>query len=78
MNKDIFKYLPFHNGYFECNVDVNDIKSKAKFRIVPKLSFSPNDELQNYLQKNPKISDLLESDSNLGSNDKNLIIMKII
>ena len=52
MNKDIFKYLPFHNGYFECNVDVNDIKSKAKFRIVPKLSFSPNDELQNYLQKN--------------------------
>lgn len=52
MNKDIFKYLPFYKGYFECNVIVNDIKSKAKFRIVPKLSYSPNNELQNYLQKN--------------------------
>ena len=52
MNKDIFKYLPFHKGYFDCTIIANDIKSKAKFRIVPKLSYSPNKELQNYLQKN--------------------------
>ena len=52
MNKDIFNYLPFYNGYFECNIIVNDIKSKAKMRIVPKLSYSPNKVLQNYLQKN--------------------------
>ena len=29
MNKDIFNYLPFYNGYFDCNIIVNDIKSKA-------------------------------------------------
>ena len=52
MNKDIFNYLPFYNGYFECNIIVNDIKSKAKMRIVPKLSYSPNKVLQDYLQKN--------------------------
>ena len=52
MNKDIFNYLPFYNGYFECNIIVNDIKSKAKMRIVPKLSYSPNKILQDYLQKN--------------------------
>ena len=52
MNKDIFNYLPFYNGFFDCNIIVNDIKSKAKMRIVPKLSYSPNKELQDYLQKN--------------------------
>ena len=52
MNKDIFKYFPFYNGYFGCNIIVNDMKSKAKFRIVPRLSFSPNNELQDYLQRN--------------------------
>ena len=52
MNKDIFKYFPFYNGYFGCNIDVNGMKSKAKFRIVPKLSFGPNKELQDYLQIN--------------------------
>lgn len=52
MNKDIFKYLPFYNGYFGCNIIVNGMESKAKFRIVPKLSFSPNKELQDYLQRN--------------------------
>ena len=52
MNKDIFNYLPFYNGYFDCNIISNNITSKAKFRIVPKLSYSPNKELQNYLQKN--------------------------
>ncbi len=52
MNKDIFNYLPFHKGYYDCNIIVNEIKSKAKFRIVPRLFFSPNKELQDYLQKN--------------------------
>ena len=52
MNKDIFNYLPFYNGYYDCNVIVNEIKSKAKFRIVPRLSYSPNAKLQDYLQKN--------------------------
>jgi len=52
MNKDIFNYFPFYSGYFDCNIIVNNIKSKAKFRIVPKLSYTPNNELQDYLQKN--------------------------
>ncbi len=51
MNKDIFRYLPFYNGYYGCNIVVNDISAKAKFRIVPRLSFSPNKKLQDYLKK---------------------------
>lgn len=52
LNKDIFNYLPFNNGYIECNIIINNIKSKAKFRIVPRLSFSPNNKLQDYLKRN--------------------------
>ena len=52
LNKDIFKYLPFNQGYVQCNIKVNDIDSKANIRIVPRISYKPNNKLQNYLENN--------------------------
>lgn len=51
-HKTIFYYYPFDSGYSQCNVIVNGIKSTAKIRIVPKLTFKKNILLENYLKEN--------------------------
>ncbi|WP_400222286.1 hypothetical protein [Methanobrevibacter smithii] len=52
MNNNIFNYLPFKSGYVGCNIVVEDIKSTAKIRLVPRLYFKKNKELQDYLKEN--------------------------
>lgn len=51
-NKNIFKYYPFDSGYSNCNIIVEGIKSTAKIRIIPKIFFKKNNELQEYLREN--------------------------
>ena len=51
-HKNIFDYYPFDSGYSKCNVIVDGIKSTAKIRIAPKITFKKNDKLQNYLREN--------------------------
>ena len=51
-HKNIFDYYPFDSGYSKCNVVVNGIKSTAKIRIAPKITFKKNNELQRYLKEN--------------------------
>lgn len=52
MNNSIFNYLPFKSGYVGCNIVVEDIKSTAKIRLMPRLYFKKNKELQDYLKEN--------------------------
>lgn len=52
MNNNIFNYLPFKSGYVGCNIVVEDIKSTAKIRLMPRLYFNKNKELQDYLKEN--------------------------
>lgn len=52
MNNNIFNYLPFKSGYVGCNIVVEDIKSTAKIRLMPRLYFKKNNELQDYLKEN--------------------------
>lgn len=52
MNNNIFNYLPFKSGYVGCNIVVEDIKSIAKIRLMPRLYFKKNKELQDYLKEN--------------------------
>ena len=52
MSKEFFNYLPFKNGFTNCNIFVNGIESSARIRIVPKLTFKKNSTLQNYLKEN--------------------------
>ena len=52
MNNNIFNYLPFKSGYVGCNIVVEDIKSNAKIRLMPRLYFKKNKELQDYLKEN--------------------------
>ncbi len=52
MSNVIFNYLPFKKGYVKCNVVINDIRSEARFRIIPRLSFKKNPKLQEYLREN--------------------------
>ena len=52
MNNNIFNYLPFKSGYVGCNIVVEDIKSTAKIRLIPRLYFKKNKELQDYLKEN--------------------------
>ena len=51
-HKNIFDYYPFDSGYSKCNVIVDGIKSTAKIRITPKITFKKNDKLQDYLREN--------------------------
>lgn len=51
-NNNIFNYLPFKSGYVGCNIVVEDIKSTAKIRLMPRLYFKKNKELQDYLKEN--------------------------
>lgn len=52
MNNNIFNYLPFKSGHVGCNIVVEDIKSTAKIRLMPRLYFNKNKELQDYLKEN--------------------------
>lgn len=52
INNNIFNYLPFKSGYVGCNIVVEDIKSTAKIRLMPRLYFKKNKELQDYLKEN--------------------------
>lgn len=52
MNRAIFNYLPFNHGFINCRVIINGIESKGRFRIMPRITFKPNNKLQNYLNEN--------------------------
>ena len=52
MNNSIFRYLPFKHGSINCNLSVNGINSKGRFRIMPRITFKPNNILQDYLRDN--------------------------
>ena len=52
LNYDFYDYIPFKKGYGYCKIFVDDIYSDAKIRVVNRLSFKKNDELQNYLSEN--------------------------
>ena len=52
MNKAIFEYLPFKYGSINCRLIVNNVESGGRFRIMPRITFKPNQKLQNYLNEN--------------------------
>ena len=52
LGSSFFEYIPFKHGFIECNILINDVASKARFRILPRVSFRPNPRLQNYLGEN--------------------------
>lgn len=52
VHKNIFNYYPFDSGYSTCNIIVNGMKSSARIRITPKLTFKKNNRLQDYLKAN--------------------------
>ena len=52
LGNQFFDYIPFKHGFIDCNVIINDIFSPAKFRILPRVSFKPNQRLQSYLNNN--------------------------
>ena len=52
MNNDMFQFLPFKRGKIDCKIIVDGIESDAKFRILLKLSFNKNEDLENYLKEN--------------------------
>ncbi|WP_296791565.1 McrB family protein [uncultured Methanobrevibacter sp.] len=47
-----FEYLPFKHGFVECNFIIDGTSYDAKFRVMPRVSFKPNNRLQNYLAEN--------------------------
>ncbi len=51
-HKNIFNYYPFDSGYSPCEIIVDGIRSPAKIRITPKLTFRKNKQLQEYLKAN--------------------------
>ena len=51
-HKNIFNYYPFDSGYSTCNIIVNGMRSSARIRITPKLTFKKNNRLQDYLKAN--------------------------
>ena len=52
LGNEVFEYFPFKWGKMDTNIIVNGIKSKAKIRALLKLSYSPNEKLQEYLKEN--------------------------
>jgi hypothetical protein len=52
VHKNIFNYYPFDSGYSNCEIIVDGMKSSAKIRITPKLTFKKNNRLQDYLKAN--------------------------
>ena len=52
MAKEFFNYVPFRNGYTNCEIIVGDYKSPARIRITPKLTFKKNERIQEYLREN--------------------------
>ena len=51
-NKNIFNYYPFDSGFSNCNIIVEGVESTAKIRIIPKIFFKKNTQLQTYLREN--------------------------
>ena len=51
-HKNIFNYYPFDSGYSSCNIMVDGMKSSARIRITPKITFKKNNRLQDYLKEN--------------------------
>ncbi len=51
IGKDIFHFFPFKWGKVDLNIIVDGIESKAKLRALFKLSYSPNNKLQTYLEE---------------------------
>ena len=51
LGKEVFEFFPFKWGKIDVNIIVDGIKSKAKFRSLLKLSYSPNNNLQTYLKE---------------------------
>lgn len=49
---DFYKYIPFNQGFTNCNVFINNISYDAKVRVMPRISYKPNHELQSYLERN--------------------------
>lgn len=52
LNSSFFKYLPFKNGYINCEIMVDDFTSDARFRVLPRFTFKNNPRLQSYLNRN--------------------------
>ena len=52
VHKNIFNYYPFDSGYSSCEIIVDGIRSSAKIRVIPKLTFKKNKQLQDYLKVN--------------------------
>ena len=52
VGNQFYTYLPFRPGFIDCNILINDISSKARFRISPRLNFKTNPKLQSYLSDN--------------------------
>ncbi len=52
LGSQFFKYIPFNHGFIECNILINKTPSKARFRILPRLTFKSNSDLQSYLSSN--------------------------
>lgn len=50
LGKEVFEFFPFKWGKIDLNIIVDGIKSKAKFRGLLKLSYSPNPKLKQYLK----------------------------
>ena len=51
-HKNIFNYYPYDSGYSSCNIMVDGMKSSARIRITPKITFKKNNRLQDYLKEN--------------------------
>ena len=51
IDHDFFQYTPFKKGKVDCKIIVEGICSDAKLRALFKLTFSKNEELQNYLRE---------------------------
>lgn len=52
LSNKIYDYLPIQPNYINCKIEVNDIISKAKFRIIFKIKYDKNEKIQNYLKNN--------------------------
>ena len=49
LGNQFFKYIPFNSGFIDCNILINNISSKARFRMLPRLNYKVNPSLQSYL-----------------------------
>ena len=52
LNSSIYRYLPFKYGYIDCKIEINGIRSNGRFRVLSRITFKQNNELQQYLTEN--------------------------